>query len=62
MHLSPNSHCYMLPQCSVHVKPVFAHAPSIDVPLSADSGANDENLCFSIARDENGMMLLENIG
>ena len=52
----------MLPQCSVHVKTVFAYAPSIDVPLSADSGANDENICSSIACDENGMMLLENIG
>ena len=53
MHLSPNSHCYMVPQCVVHVKTVFADAPSLDVELSADSGANAENLCFSIACDEN---------
>ena len=52
----------MVPQCLVHVKTVFADAPCIVVALSADSGANDENLCFSIACDENGMMLLENIG
>jgi len=39
----------------VHVKTIFADAPCIVVALSADSGANDENLCFS-ASDENDIM------
>ena len=46
---------YMVPQCLVHVKTVFVDAPCIVVALSADSGANDENLCFS-ACDENDIM------
>jgi len=45
----------MVPQCLVHVKTVFVDAPCIVVALSADSGANDENLCFS-ACDENDIM------
>ena len=55
MDLSLNSHCYMVPQCLVHVKTVFVDAPCIVVALSADSGANDENICFS-ACDENDIM------